>query len=770
MASASWQQKGCLLTLKIIANDLKQIESIPRGIGLGFFDGVHIGHRELIQTLVHECRRIGCRPSIYTFAEHPGVVLHQDKPFSEYLSTLDDRLALLHGCGVEEVCLQHFDEHYAAIEAEEFLDFVLDKTLGTCLVVVGPDYRFGRAARGDVSLLQAWADRKGIQVIIVPEIELYGQKVSSTAIRASIDSGNLPLASSMLGRPFSISGAVQYGQGLGRTLGFPTANINVPAGLVCPDYGVYATRTTVDGRTYESVTNIGVRPTVDTGDQQPLIETCLLDVDIQLYGRRIEVHFLELMRPELKFDSILELSNRVHQDLEDARNWHRDAEKPYVVLKRRQATLSIVRTRRFVQAGAEIAFRLPMEAKRNARIALLLRILTSGCRRLPDRKSLAFALDAQYGSSIDHHVERQGDIMQASLMADGLMHWSDGTSPFRDTVSLLFEILLDPLRGPDGRFDDRTVATERQNLIMEIRARENDRAQYALDRGLEEYCSDKAHGLPANGRAEDVLTVTDADLQTAYRELLEMAELSIDVGGDIDPATLEHVIGLVERLPDARTRMELIPAQWPTPFAASGMREVTETRDVEQARIVLFFDGLPPYCSLSGFTSAMLNSILGGDVHSLLFETVREKLGLAYSVYSMPLRYLSSAVMMAGVRPDQVTEATAAMVAQVERIRDGQYDARVFESAHTMIEHSIRSRNDDLARMLQQISLARSIGRDLSLEDSLSLLASVTPEQVASMAGRMQLRGSFVLTAPADAVSAETGADDREEDPTVTAD
>ncbi len=756
--------------MKIIANDLKHIESTPRGIGLGFFDGVHIGHRELIQTLVHECRRIGCRPSIYTFAEHPGVVLHQGEPFSDYISTLDDRLALLHGCGVDEVCLQHFDAAYAAIEPEEFLDSVLDRTLGTSLVVVGPDYRFGRGARGDVNMLQAWADRKGIQVFVVPEIELYGQRVSSTAIRRAVDAGDLPLASSMLGRPFSISGTVQYGKGLGRTLGFPTANITMPAGLVCPAYGVYATRTTVDGRTFESVTNIGVRPTVHFGDQQPLIETCLLDVDIQLYGSVIEVHFLERMRPEYKFDSVLEMSSRIHQDLEDARAWHRDAEKPYVALRRRQAALSVLRTRRFVQAGAEISFRLPMEASRNARIALLLRVLTAGCRRLPDRKSLALELDAQYGSSLDHHIERQGDIMQAMLMADGLMRWSDGTSPFRDTVSLLFEILLDPLRGPDGRFDERTVATERQNLLMEIRARENDRSQYALDRGMEVFCGEKAHGLPANGRAEDVMAVSDADLQTAYRELLETAELNVDLGGDIDAATLEHVIGLMDRLPDAPARLELIPAQWPTPFAAGAGHEVTETRDVEQARIVLFFDGMPPYCSLSGFTTAMLNSVLGGDVHSLLFETVREKLGLAYSVYSLPLRYLSAAVLMAGVKPEQVAEAKTAMMAQVARIRDGQYDNRVFESARTMIEHSIRSRGDDLSRLMQQMSLARAIGRDLSMADSLSLLACVTPEMISDLAGRLQLRTSYVLTAPAAAAPRPAAAAEREEDPAATAD
>jgi len=732
--------------LKILTNKNGKTNSAPRGIGLGFFDGVHIGHKELIQTLLHECQIHGCRPAIYTFTEHPGAVLQQETPFSDYISTLDDRLDLLHSLGVSEICLQNFDAEYAAIEPETFLDSVLADSLGTSLIVVGPDYRFGRGARGDVELLQNWAAGKGIRVVVVPKIELFGERVSSTAIRKAIYEGELPLAASLLGRPFSVSGKVKRGKGLGHTLGFPTANISIPTGLVQPAYGVYASRTIINGRTYESVTNFGVRPTIHQGETQPLIETCLLDVDVELYECDIEVQFLERMRPELKFDSVLEMTNQIHLDLEDARHWHRDAEQPYVVLNQRNAGLNLIRTRRFVQAGAAFSFRLPMSASRNARIALLLRVLTSGCRRLPDRKSLALALDAMYGSSIDNHVERQGDILAATLSCDGISRWSDGSSPFSETVDLLFEILLDPLRSADGNFDARIVATERQNLLMEIHARENDRAQYAFDQGLAVFCGGQTHGLPATGRAEDVMAVTDADLQTAYKELLETAELNLDLGGDIDAELLAHVIDLMAKLPDSSERVVLVPGLAPTPFVVEQQQDVTEERDVEQARVVLFFDGMPPYSSLASYTSAVLNSVLGGDAHSLLFETVREQMGLAYSVFSVPLRYLSSLTVMAGVSPDQVEAAVEAMKAQVERIREGNYDPRIFASALTMVEHSIRSRGDDLSRMLQQLPRSRVTGSSRSVSDSLALLATVTPEQVAQLAGRLHLRTCYILT------------------------
>ena len=743
--------------MKIITNDLNKMDAVPRGIGLGFFDGVHLGHRELIHTLVHECSRIGCRPTVYTFAEHPGAVLHQGAPFSDYISSLDDRLALLASAGVAETFLQHFDREYASLKAEDFLDMVLGEALGTRLVVVGPDYRFGRGAQGDVDLLRAWADRRGIEVHVVPEIELYGQKVSSTSIRKAVQDGDLPLAASLLGRPFSISGVVERGRGLGRTLGFPTANINLTDGFVCPAYGVYATRTTVDGRTYESVRNIGVRPTVDASMARPVIETFLYDANLSLYGREITVHFLERTRPELKFESVMEMSERIHQDLTEVREWHRDAEHPYTVLVDRRIRLNVLRTRRFAQSAAQVVFRLPMEARRNARIALLIRILSTGCRRFPDRKSLAFALDDLYGASIDEHTDRQGDVLSVFLTCDALMHWSDGTSPFRSALGLLFELLLEPVLDDQGRFDERMIQKERQNLIMEIRARENDRAQYAYDQGLALLCGDQAHGLQATGQAETVAAVTADDLMVAYRELLEEADLSIDLGGDIDPETLENCIELMRRLPAETNRMRLLPAQWPTPFRpAEAPLLKTERRDVEQARVLLFFDGLPPYCSLSHFTTLLFNSVLGGDAHSLLFETVREKMGLAYSVFSSPLRYLSALMTMAGVRPDQTEEAARAMTEQLARIADNQYDDRHFDSAVTMIEQMIRSRGDDLGTLLQHLALSRVTGRQLSIPDSLSLLRQVTRDQVAALAAGLSLKATYILTSDAETHDVET--------------
>lgn len=318
-------------------------------------------------------------------------------------------------------------------------------------------------------------------------------------------------------------------------------------------------------------------------------------------------------------------------------------------------------------------------------------------------------------------------------------------------------MLLDPVLDEQGCFDERMVNKERQNLLMEIRARENDRAQYAYDQGVSLLCGDQPHGLPATGCARDVAAVTTDDLKTAYRELLEEAEFSIDLAGDIDRETLERCIRQIGQFPDSAKRPRLLPGLWPTPLAQSADRlEQTETREVEQARVLLFFDGLPPYCSLSHFTTLLLNSILGGDAHSLLFETVREKMGLAYSVFSSPLRYLSTMMLIAGVRPDQARAASEAMAEQVARIAADQYDARHYESALTMIEQGIRSRADDLGTLLHHLALSRVTGRQLGIEDSLSLLGNISRQQVADLAGRLTLRARYALTS--EAVTTDDGA------------
>ncbi len=479
------------------------LAKLERGVGLGFFDGVHRGHLELIRTLVFRCGQQKLLPAIFTFPSHPETVLFPDDPFTSYLSTLEERMERLAENGIEETHLQPFDEDFAKIEPQDFLDRFLGERLQARLIVVGQDYRFGFKGQGDVAFLQKWAEERGIEVIVIQEVCLLGEKVSSSRIRDAIGEGDLSLAESLLGRTYRISGVVMAGRGLGRQMGFPTANIMMPSDLACPAYGVYATRTRIGDRVYDSVTNIGLRPTVDQKMQQPLIETFLFDAELSLYNQTVQVEFLQKIRPERQFGSLLQLGAQVREDLQTVRQWHLTAEKCFEKARISGIPLYLLPTQRFAQSALYLIFYSPLEPRRATCQNLLLRVLTASCRRYPSRTSLAAAMDNLYGSSIEANFEKQGDLQIMNLSAEGLMSWTDGSSPFRDTCSLLFDLLFEPLLDDDGLFDETTVEAERQNLILEQAARENDRSKYAYDHCLSLFCGDQVQGHFPGRRSPD---------------------------------------------------------------------------------------------------------------------------------------------------------------------------------------------------------------------------------------------------------------------------
>ena len=367
----------------------------------------------------------------------------------------------------------------------------------------------------------------------------------------------------------------------------------------------------------------------------------------------------------------------------------------------------------------------------------MMRILTASCRRYPSRTSLASALDSLYGSSIEANMEKQGDLQAIVLSADGLMRWTDGSSPFQETCTLLFDILFDPLVDQDGFFDEATMETERQNLILELAARENDRSKYAYDRCLNIFCGDQPQGLSAAGDRTELSQITREELKQAYLELLTGTSLEIYLGGHIDSATLEVCISGLNRMPDV-SRPIFRPAEYPSPFTPAAPASVSEHKTVEQARIAMVYTGLPPYFSHQAINATILNSMLGGDVHSLLFDVVREKLGLAYSVFSMNQRGLSAIFVIAGVAVDKVEPALTAISQQVANMAAGDFDQNLFARACQMIEASILSVNDDLSNMLAQNMISRLYGRILTRDESLSLLMLADPAEVVKLAGQLK--------------------------------
>jgi riboflavin kinase/FMN adenylyltransferase len=283
---------------------LPDVQHRPRNLAVGEFDGVHLGHREVIRGA----------DTVLTFEPHPRTVVAPDSA-PKLLTSLAIKADLIASQGVRELVVIPFDGSFAAQTAQEFIDHVLVETIGAEHVSVGENFRFGNKARGDADLLRT-QDAFGTRVVEM--VELDGEIISSTHIRGLVAVGDVAAAGRFLGAPFHMRGEVAHGDKRGRTLGFPTANLVPDPRLVVPDHGIYACRAQVAGQELVAAVNVGVRPTFKTG-RGLLVEAYLLDFDGDIYGQELRLDFLERLRGEKRFDSVEALVEQMARDVDETR-------------------------------------------------------------------------------------------------------------------------------------------------------------------------------------------------------------------------------------------------------------------------------------------------------------------------------------------------------------------------------------------------------------------------------------------------------------------
>lgn len=286
-------------------------------LAIGVFDGVHLGHQRVIGAAVADARAAGGRAVVLTFDPHPVRVLHPDKA-PPLLTSTAHKLRLIEALGADVCLLLRFDNQFAATTAEQFLETLHQQTNHLREICVGTRFRFGHDRAGDIRLIESFAQKHGFAAKEIHSVKLGDEIISSTSVRAHVLHGRLDRAAAMLGRPFSVFGTVQRGAGLGRQLGFPTANVN-PHHEAFPPDGVYVAQTIFAGRTFGSILNLGRRPTVDQRGGNRLLEVHLLDFSGDLYGAEIEVVFLQKLRDEQKFAAVAELQAQIAADVRAAR-------------------------------------------------------------------------------------------------------------------------------------------------------------------------------------------------------------------------------------------------------------------------------------------------------------------------------------------------------------------------------------------------------------------------------------------------------------------
>jgi riboflavin kinase/FMN adenylyltransferase len=277
---------------------------------IGNFDGVHLGHQAILVSVTAAAKARAAPSIVVTFDPHPlAVVAPSRRP--KLIQTRRQKLETLESSGVDSVLILPFDRELASLTGEEFFGDYLAARLRLAAVHVGRNFRFGRARSGDLAALEAIGRARGFTVVGVPHVEIEGETVSSSAIRSAVECGEVERARAMLGRPYGVTGLVVRGDGRGRRLEFPTANVAVENELL-PRRGVYVTETAVFATRFPSVTNVGVRPTF--GGTTLTVETHLLDVDEDLYDERLDVRFLARLRDERKFNGVNELADQIARD------------------------------------------------------------------------------------------------------------------------------------------------------------------------------------------------------------------------------------------------------------------------------------------------------------------------------------------------------------------------------------------------------------------------------------------------------------------------
>jgi riboflavin kinase/FMN adenylyltransferase len=285
-------------------------------LAIGFFDGVHLGHQQIIRQTLADARQREALALVITFDRHPNTVVAPSR-VPPLIYSLPQKLRTIASLGADRLLLIPFDKALSEQTGEAFVRTQVRDLGQVQTLCVGANFLFGHKRAGDVALLKRLGAELKFIVHGLAAVSLDGKAVSSTRIREAIRLGHLDAASQMLGRTWSLAGTVGRGDGLGQKLGFPTANLDV-AGLVLPPNGVYAVHAEVDGRRYRSVLNIGLRPTLERPEPQLRVEAHLIDFTGDLYGRELEVAFLEKLRAERKFASLGELRVQIAQDILDA--------------------------------------------------------------------------------------------------------------------------------------------------------------------------------------------------------------------------------------------------------------------------------------------------------------------------------------------------------------------------------------------------------------------------------------------------------------------
>ena len=302
----------------IIYNNIDEVNLAHPVVTIGFFDGVHMGHNAIIDSVIQEASKLNTQSLLITFWPHPRLVLNNEADKLKLLSTLEEKQELIQSKGIDAMLIIEFTQKFAQMPAYNFLSEILVNKFEASAIILGYNHAFGHKGQGNFNLIKQHQLAFGYEATQVQPISLKGVNVSSTKIRTALKEGDLNLANEMLGRPYTIAGIIEGGKQIGRSIGFPTANIS-SANITkqVPANGVYAVWVDYEGQSYPAMLNIGIRPTVGNSLERT-IEAHIIGFNKNIYDQKISIRFIEKIREEQKFESLNALQSQLLRDKETA--------------------------------------------------------------------------------------------------------------------------------------------------------------------------------------------------------------------------------------------------------------------------------------------------------------------------------------------------------------------------------------------------------------------------------------------------------------------
>ena len=304
--------------MKVTKGLKKAVSADPSILTLGTFDGVHKGHKKIISRLINEAKEYNLKTIILTFFPHPRNIISDDKNIKS-INTLDEKIEIFGQLGLDELIIQNFDKSFSEMSADEFIELIVNN-LNLKKIIVGYNHRFGKNRSADIQVLKKFSLKYDFEVIEIKAFEIEKIKISSTKIRNSINDGNIDICNNYLGYNFNINGEVVKGKKIGKSIGFPTANIRIDEKYkILPKNGVYIVKCYFDKEKHYGMLNIGYNPTF--GLNEKTVEVNIFDFDKDLYGKILKIDFLKFIRNEIKFDNAEMLQNRLLEDRENCINY-----------------------------------------------------------------------------------------------------------------------------------------------------------------------------------------------------------------------------------------------------------------------------------------------------------------------------------------------------------------------------------------------------------------------------------------------------------------